>query len=72
MMIRKLAFSNEPWVIDILSNATVLIVPSFNGDGRAANTRGNSTGQDLNRDHGLLSQPETFAFASSCGTTRPR
>jgi hypothetical protein len=63
MMIRKLAFSNEPWAIDILSHATVLIVPSINGDGRAANTRGNSTGQDLNRDHALLSQPETFAFA---------
>ena len=41
----------------------MLIVPSINGDGRAANTRGNATGQDLNRDHGLLSQPETFAFA---------
>ena len=63
MMIRKLAFSNEPWVIDILSNATVLFVPSFNGDGRAANTRGNSTGQDLNRDHGRLTQPETQVFA---------
>ena len=62
-MIRKLAFSNEPWVTDILSHATVLIVPSINGDGRAANSRGNATGQDLNRDHGLLSQPETFAFA---------
>lgn len=36
MMIRKLAFSEDPRVIDILSNATVLIVPSINGDGRAA------------------------------------
>ena len=51
MMIRQLAFSTEPWALDILSHATVLIVPSFNGDGRAANTRGNATGQDLNRDH---------------------
>lgn len=64
MMIRKLAFSDEPWVLDILSNATVLIVPSFNGDGRAANTRGNSTGQDLNRDHGRLTQPESLAFSA--------
>jgi hypothetical protein len=46
MMIRELAFSNDPWVIDILTNATVLIVPSINGDGRAANQRGNSAGQD--------------------------
>ncbi len=63
MMIRELAFSNEPWVIDLLSNTTVLVVPSINGDGRAANQRGNSTGQDLNRDHGRLTQPETQAFA---------
>ncbi len=64
MMIRELAFSNEPWVIDVLSNATVLIVPSINGDGRAANIRGNSTGQDLNRDHARITQPETQAFAA--------
>jgi len=62
MAIRELAFSDDPHVIDILSNATVLFVPSINGDGRAANTRGNSTGQDLNRDYGRLSQPETFAM----------
>ncbi len=64
MMIRELAFSNDPWAIDILSNATMLIVPSINGDGRAANVRGNSTGQDLNRDHARITQPETQAFAA--------
>jgi Bacterial Ig domain/Zinc carboxypeptidase len=63
LMARDLAFSNAPHVIDILSHATVLIVPAINGDGREANTRGNSTGQDLNRDHSLIRQPETFAFA---------
>jgi hypothetical protein len=63
LMARDLAFSNHPKVIDILSHATVLIVPAINGDGREANTRGNSTGQDLNRDHSLIRQPETFAFA---------
>jgi hypothetical protein len=64
MMIRELAFSESPWVVDILSNATVLIVPSINGDGRANNTRGNSAGQDLNRDHARITQPETQAFAA--------
>jgi hypothetical protein len=64
MMIRELAFSNDPWVTDILTNATILIVPSFNADGRAANQRGNSTGQDLNRDHGRITQPESQAFAA--------
>lgn len=42
----------------------MLIVPTLNGDGRAANTRGSSTGQDLNRDHSLLREPETKAFAA--------
>lgn len=64
IMARELAFSNDPRTLDILSNMTVLIVPAINGDGRAANTRGNSTGQDLNRDHSLLRQPETFALSA--------
>lgn len=63
MMIRELALSNDPWVIDLLSHTTVLIVPSFNADGRANNTRGNSAGQDLNRDHARLTQPESQIFA---------
>ena len=64
MMIRELALSNDKRVLDILSNATILIVPSFNADGRANNTRGNSAGQDLNRDHGRLTQPELQMFSA--------
>jgi hypothetical protein len=64
IMARELAFSNDARTLDLLSNMNVLIVPAINGDGRAANTRGNSTGQDLNRDHSLLRQPETFALAA--------
>jgi Zinc carboxypeptidase len=63
ILARELAFADEPRTIDVLSNVTVLIVPSINGDGRAANTRGNANGQDLNRDHSLLREPETKAFA---------
>src|ERR671918_682745 len=62
---RELAFSDDPHTLDILRNMNVLIVPAINGDGRAADTRGNSTGQDLNRDHSLLRQPETFALAEA-------
>src|SRR5918994_273547 len=62
ILARQLAFGDDARTIDILSNTTVLIVPAINGDGRAANTRGNSTGQDLNRDFSLIRQPETFAF----------
>ena len=49
----------------------MLIVPSINGDGRAANTRGNSTGQDLNRDYSLIRQPETFALVAMVRDYKP-
>jgi hypothetical protein len=62
ILARELAFGDDPRTLEILENATVLIVPTVNGDGRAANTRGNSTGQDLNRDYSLIRQPETFSF----------
>ncbi|HSJ93229.1 MAG TPA: M14 family zinc carboxypeptidase, partial [Gaiellaceae bacterium] len=62
ILARELAFGNDARTIDVLSNTTVLLVPSINGDGRAANQRGNSTGQDLNRDYSLIRQPETFSF----------
>ena len=61
---RELAFTEDPELIDLMSRTTVLLVITLNGDGRAANTRGSSTGQDLNRDHSLLREPETKAFAA--------
>ena len=60
---RQLAFSTDPAIVDMLSKMTMLMVPSINADGRAANTRGNSTGQDLNRDHALIEQNETKGYA---------
>ena len=72
ILARELAFADDPRTIEILSNTTVLIVPSINGDGRAANTRGNSTGQDLNRDYSLIRQPETFAFVKMMRDYQPR
>src|SRR5256714_2071794 len=71
ILVRRLAFGNDPRTIDLLSHTTVLIVPTINGDGRAANTRGNSTGQDLNRDYSLIRQPETFAFVGMLRDYRP-
>ena len=62
ILARELAFADDPRTLDILSNTTVLIVPTINGDGRAANTRGNANGQDLNRDYSLIREPETFGF----------
>ncbi|MEV4811440.1 M14 family zinc carboxypeptidase [Micromonospora avicenniae] len=71
IMARQLAFSTDQRVIDLLSHTTVLIVPTINGDGRAANTRGNSTGQDLNRDYSLIRQPETAAYVNMIRQYRP-
>ena len=64
ILARELAFGTDRRTIDVLRRATVLIVPTINGDGRAANTRGNSTGQDLNRDYSLIREPETFSFVA--------
>jgi Zinc carboxypeptidase len=72
IMARELAFATDARTIDILSNVTVLIVPTINGDGRAANTRGNSTGQDLNRDYSLIRQPETFGFVRMMRDYQPK
>lgn len=64
MMIRYLAFSDDPFVTELLDETSVLVVPSMNGDGRAANTRGNAhDNQDLNRDHSLLREPENLTVA---------
>jgi murein endopeptidase len=40
-------------------HAELWIVPDLNPDGRAAGTRANGAGADLNRDFGRFSQPET-------------
>src|SRR3954451_24097096 len=63
-MARQLATTEDPAILAMLSKMTVLILPSSNPEGRQNNTRGNSTGQDLNRDHALIEQPETKGQAA--------
>src|SRR5690606_37346364 len=46
-----LAFTEEPELLDFLSEATVLFVPTPNPDGWEANTRGHAWGVDNNRVH---------------------
>jgi hypothetical protein len=64
IMARELAFTTDPHLLDVLSRITVLLVPTINGDGRAHNTRGNPSGQDLNRDYAEITQPETKGFVA--------
>ncbi|WP_428965568.1 M14 family zinc carboxypeptidase [Micromonospora fluostatini] len=71
IMARQLAFTDDAKTLDLLSKTTMLILPTLNGDGRAAGARGNSTGQDLNRDYSLIRQPETRAFVEMVRDYRP-
>lgn len=71
VLLRQLAFSDDPWVRDILDDTTILMVPTVNPDGRAVNSRENSTGTNLNRDNLMLRQPETFAVAEVIRDHKP-
>jgi hypothetical protein len=62
--LRDLAFSDDKEVISQLKSQTILFVPAANPDGRDANTRENSSGVDINRDHLNLESPEGQAMAS--------
>ena len=51
--------------------AELWIVPDLNPDGRAAGTRSNAAGADLNRDFGRFSQPETRIARALIRSIRP-
>lgn len=68
---RKLAFSTDSRIQDYLRKNTVLVIPSANPDGSAANTRENANGVDINRDHLRLEEPETRMIATVMRDTRP-
>jgi hypothetical protein len=46
----------------LLERLTVVIVPRLNPDGAAAETRDDASQQDLNRDHGTMSNPVVAAL----------
>jgi hypothetical protein len=62
-LLRDLAFTTDRVLARQLEEQTVLVVPSANPDGRAANKRANSKRVDINRDHLNLTQVESQAIA---------
>ena len=70
-VLRDLAFSEAPATLELLATRSFLFVPAANPDGRAANTRENTDGADINRDHLNLETPEARAMAKVVRGWRP-
>jgi hypothetical protein len=68
MLLKKIVLGEED---SILSHLDLTIIPCVNPDGNEAGKRANSNGEDLNRNHLLLTQPEVVAVHAAFNRLRP-